>query len=343
MHGYQSQGCDCAVIRMTGMSQLAPWSDFTDICSTNKKTHANPYKPARNLYEGQPIKSSPYFKHHTNREDYIHEYKLATQKCTQGGKISCPALASRYNLQFPAEAEMITSVDSAEKCPERCSNSESRAATLNNGSMLSYADFHDYVADIPKEHRLPRRSKIEINLTGKFVKRVQSSRSLPCSNMCSNMGQTMKRHIKLPVPQRPLLTCSYKLPATLKYKSAEKAGPPSGRQKMDPLEKSSTSSTIAANDTSTAVANEKSFSSALNKRAPPPAAQKNAYQRDVRALTSSKVDRNRRKQLRKLIELLGETTLSPYLRTLTLEQSNIAQQIPNAEPTIDDIVFGNGI
>ena len=217
----------------------------------------------------------------------------------------------------------------------------SRVSTANGRRSLSTYPTNKQEND---GRFLKPRKPLEINLTGKFVKRINSGRPITSTKVEVTPRRQPTQRIKLPVPQKPLTTCNYKLPTSLPSKVGDKTTPRTPRSarsksEMSPLPPHVRATERSPNDSPDSnsfphTSTRLTFFSGINmtpvKRSTPPTST-NPY---------DKINVDRRKQLQQLVEMLGETTLTPYLRKLAVGQSNIRRTIVNSDSIDYSVVFG---
>lgn len=235
-------------------------------------------------------------------------------------------------------------------------------SSIDTTKLLTYSDIKDYVADETEDRcetaRSPSRyfktrKPVEISLTGRFVRRDNSSRAVSSSRVELSPRRQPPEQVKLPLPQKPVVTCNYKLPASLPYKVMDKGSPqipgsghvkqggdktPPYRLTVSHAPRTKSSDTPKLSNSTNTPAVRLSYSTFYNgidikepHRPPCPSA------------SSAETDSSRKKQLQRLVEILGETTLTPYLQKLTLGQTNTGQSIVSPESIDYNIVFGTRI
>lgn len=255
-------------------------------------------------------------------------------------------------------------MESAEKFLDSCYYLQPRLPTSKGGrQLLTYADIKNYVVDEQDGQETGRttrcvktRKALDISLTGKFVQRLNGTRCISSTKVELDRRRRPQEHVKLPLPQKPIDTCSYKLPASLPYKVMEKPTSQSARfehvrsrqsrkgsECMLPyrltVSQPTAPSTSNGKDSSptdqpTPRLSYTTFYNGINIR---PA------QRQTIASSSIKVESTRKRQLQQLVEILGETTLTPYLHKLTVGQSTATQPMVNTDAIDYSVIFGSRI
>lgn len=255
--------------------------------------------------------------------------------------------------------------------------------------LLALADVQDCIPDEHEDEQeryrqkdLKPRQLLNVNLTGRMVKRENILRSVSATKMELVSRRRPLEQVKLPVPQRPTaaVTCSYKLPTSLPCKVKTERPPSQSASVQHP------SLRRTAQFMSRAVLNKghkqdkrlpyrlsvrrsslsqvsKSVLASYGGKSSPNDNRENPLSRSFGSLTytsfhngitikpssvasvqSTKITESRRnKQLQDLVNVLGESTLTPYLQRLTIDQGNMSRPVGHANAIDYNIVFGSRI